>query len=536
MFCQHWHPVLRLVLTRVEFWVYLLLHSILSSLVAANALDSNQETQIPWPVVTCLMLFATLLIFYCYTMCYQRHAELTHAFLGLDEAVRLFMAELTTVPTDPAIRGYVMCAAKYFLAGTHHFYLGLVSGDLTESEWCIIQAKGLLQMEEVLFLKRYPGRTVTLLTSWSLRVVAEMLKNPVATARLGPLVRAGIYSRLNEKVKKFSCTSAVIIDVLESPLPLPCIRLMNVALSFGLGITGYALALSQSFVSTVPYILTLVSYMGIREVSFILADPLRCDGCAIPILSLLNRTFNDSVAILEGSIMYDPVSKVPEATGFLECALSSDCLCTSKAEGPRNLQHWWDSSRPPEEQQQQMLAWLREYQGSQGDSGKDSSDRSETTCQAVEKVRDSRAPSGNGHVLPVNLPQPPEFTRGSKSDPESIDAGSKTVDGLPLLQVVDALDRLLLQFQAVAQRLDDCTGRAECNRVFGSSAWPLPAPQQKVLWPPATTDVFSSPSLANSVIEQQAREAELEVGMGQERIRALQKGSQPCCKVPQCFP
>lgn len=528
-FRPSWYPVLLLVVSRAEFWVYTVLHLLLSSLVATDALVVNEDFVPPWPAVTCLMLLCTFLVTHHYMTCHRRHAELNAAFSGIDLSARLFVRELAAVSHDLAIQGYMIRAAKYFLAALYCFYLALASGDLVESEWCIIQARGLLEAEEVLFLKKYPGNVVALLSNWALRAVTEMLKQPSATKKLEPSARAGVYNRLDREMQRFASNSVAIIYILESPHSY--VHLMNVALSFSLGISGYTLALSLSFLSFLPYIATLVAYMGIREVSFVLADPLRSEEPENQIATLLNYAFNDTVAILEASSMYDPVSKVPEAKGFSGPEIESRCTAFSEAERPRCQVRPWRHSRKLCGGQQ-LSAWLNKCRSSKQSTVNDST---------MSKAADDHDPPRSEQVLmSFSLPQPPEGSQsgqgGSKGDHcayQSVDVAkisdpnvsSRTAEGLPWIQVVDVLNRFLVQFQAVAQRLDDWAGRTDSSSIVGSSV----LPHQKVLWPPAAHDVLGSSSLAQTVLEQQK-----EAGIGAERIRAL-KGTQPCCKVPQCF-
>ena len=85
--------------------------------------------------------------------------------------------------------------------------------------------------------------------------------------------------------------SRVVSDLLAMPVPYPYYHLMNVILCCTFGILVFVFSFFKSYLTSIPFLIMLVIYIGLREVSVGLADPFGEDFVDFPLAAFLLLLF-----------------------------------------------------------------------------------------------------------------------------------------------------------------------------------------------------------------------------------------------------
>eukprot|EP00746_Dinoflagellata_sp_MGD_P019224 gnl/MRDRNA2_/MRDRNA2_144656_c0_seq1.p1 gnl/MRDRNA2_/MRDRNA2_144656_c0~~gnl/MRDRNA2_/MRDRNA2_144656_c0_seq1.p1 ORF type:complete len:1003 (-),score=132.02 gnl/MRDRNA2_/MRDRNA2_144656_c0_seq1:153-3161(-) len=307
-----------LVLSSWEFWGYLFLHGLLNILVTANVTSIPSNCKISWDIVEIAVAVQTFVMVFFLNTCYERYVELYSTCMSIDETVKVFAQHLTISFNDLSIRKQLHVTVKHVVTAVFSFYFGVTNGAVSDAEWAFIMSKGLVDKQDLLYLKAFPGHRGILLVEWAMRTVAEMLRSKIMTQLYSPPERAALMNRVMN-ISQHLCTDMRdVADILALPIPFAYWHLLNVILSLNFVVVGYTLAASSNTILLMfPYGVYLFVFMGLRVLCAALSDPFRDAtvdpmGCAFPVVSFLNYTFDHAVAIVASIDAFDPEKRLFE--------------------------------------------------------------------------------------------------------------------------------------------------------------------------------------------------------------------------------
>lgn len=267
---------------------------------------------IDWAPVKLGPPFMVFLIVFFLGNCYSRYMKLYKACMGIDESVKLFVQEQAICCNKPEVRKHIHLATKYIVSSVFAFYFGLTHGKVADEEWEFLTKKGLLDKEEVDFLKKFPGHRGLLLNSWALRVAAEMIRTKEISGIYSPPERGALFHRISTHATNVCQQMRMVADLLAMPIPFAYWHILNIVLGLNFAIVGYTLSVkTESILSSVPFAVFLFVFMGLRSLSATLADPFRESskdpmGCAFPLVSFVNYTYDHAVLLLASIDHFDP--------------------------------------------------------------------------------------------------------------------------------------------------------------------------------------------------------------------------------------
>lgn len=289
--------IFKLVLGRVEFWVYMTLHVVMISLMLYN--DVEIESDAVLQAAQAMQYFMTFFLTFYNANCYARYESLYPACMELMDSLLLFVQEMTISLHHPELQRHRVLAMKYLLASVYLFFMGITGGSIQGKEWSEVVRKGLLTKPEAQMLRSYPGGRVQLvLTSWAMQVVTDALTQDCMWKPKSQRI-AHIHNRLDVYVVTMIKAYQHISNTMAMPIPFPYYHLMNLILVLNLIMLALLFASLKSWLTLFPFGTALLVFMGLREVSTALSDPFGMDAVDFPIAQYLDYTFDHAVCLTE---------------------------------------------------------------------------------------------------------------------------------------------------------------------------------------------------------------------------------------------
>lgn len=297
----------KVVLKSMDFYVYVFIQLLLNILVSTEVIVIPEAGQISMDAVLLSTSLQVWLMVFFAKNCYDRYETLYEGCMEFDESVKTFIQQMSIVAPYVSLRPGLHLAAKYMVAAVLLFFLGVTGGKVSENEWDFIKAKGLLDAEELEYLKTFPGHRGLLLSSWSMRVVDQMIRTKEMKATFEAPEMAWVFHRLQEHNWICAHKMRAVADLLAMPIPFAYYHLLNILLFLNFIAVGYAVTCAtKSLMVSIPYGVFVFVFMALRVLSASLADPFREQGSdalhlAFPLVSFTNYNF-DHAAMLVSSI------------------------------------------------------------------------------------------------------------------------------------------------------------------------------------------------------------------------------------------
>jgi hypothetical protein len=183
----------------------------------------------------------------------------------------------------------------------HIFFMAVCGGMRTRGEWRELVQRGLLSRPEADQLRVYPVRsieTVLVLATWAMQIVDKALEDD-AFWEFRSMRIAHTHNRLQTHMNGILRSIHDIGDILALPIPFPYYHIMNVVIVFNLLMLTVITASFSTYQTIFPFSVSLMFFLGLREVSSSLADPFDGEDCDFPIATFLQYSFDTSICLLE---------------------------------------------------------------------------------------------------------------------------------------------------------------------------------------------------------------------------------------------
>mmetsp|Transcript_54485 Transcript_54485/g.127273 ORF Transcript_54485/g.127273 Transcript_54485/m.127273 type:complete len:606 (+) Transcript_54485:24-1841(+) len=286
------------VLFRPEFWLYVLIHVVF---VALSIVGDIQLIDVNVEAAFAVQYFTTFFLTFYNAHCFARYEELYPHTMNVLDGVLLMVHEMTITLKDQSLRQHRLQATKYILAAAYVFFIGITneSEALEKRAWEEIIRKGLLVKKEAEILRRYMGpEVVPVLMTWSMYCITDALEQDCMWgARTQRIAHA--HNRFNKYQQNIMESYHKITHMMAMPIPYTYWHLMNLIFSINFLIVSVTLASYKKWLTIVPYTLTIMVFMGLREVSNALANPFGEDSVDFPLSKFLDYTFDYAVCLVD---------------------------------------------------------------------------------------------------------------------------------------------------------------------------------------------------------------------------------------------
>lgn len=301
MMCIRTSTIFGMVSKRGEFWFYLFLHGTFVSLMLTDQIPTSAVKDFKWEAVSAVQFFLTFFLTFFNGHCYARYTKLYRQCMTIVDNVILFAQEVVVTLDHPELeRNRVLCV-KYALASVYLFFISLTSGNISQVAWRECVRKGLLTEYETDRLKSLPLRSseyALVLTGWAMQVFDESLEHDYLWAPRN--MRIGFaHNRASSYMSNLLRASHEVTSTLAMPIPFPYYHLMNVVLAFDALLLAAVSAFFKTYMTVFPFSVTLLLFMGSREISCSLADPFGPDEEDFPISAFLQLSFDTCICLLE---------------------------------------------------------------------------------------------------------------------------------------------------------------------------------------------------------------------------------------------
>ena len=292
------------VLCKPVMWLLMLAH--VAFLYLHMRRDDIEMPVLPWKltaVPTSLLTF--FLVFYSGN-CFQRYYMFYGKCTGMAGCIMCWCG-LLRVYFPKAKPDVLWNLSRHAIASVYLLYFQLAGGAsdggklVTESEWAVLLATGLVSIEEKRKVAEYRGFKPFLLQVWALRAISDQLatdteKNPAAG--LGPFQAQALALRAN---------CAEIVNSMSQPIPFPYYHTLTLMLSLNLLLIAYAM-IEFNTVMTIPcfFIIVLVC-LGLKETAVALADPFGGDDVDFETEVYMANMLANTKAMISPSADYTPL-------------------------------------------------------------------------------------------------------------------------------------------------------------------------------------------------------------------------------------
>ena len=195
-------------------------------------------------------------------------------------------------------------AAKYILASVFMFFAGVAcNGDVSPPSkdnliWTEIVKKGLLTTNEKNVLSRYPGPEIMpVLVTWTMYVVDDALNKDSMWKKRSHRT-AHVHDRFHRIVVDLQLAARNIGMWLAMPLPFSYWQFLNWVVFINFTLLSIVLAGFRTWWTVIPYIISLIVFVALREVSNALANPFGRDTVDFPLTRYLEHAFDHGVCLL----------------------------------------------------------------------------------------------------------------------------------------------------------------------------------------------------------------------------------------------
>jgi len=290
-----------MVAQRFEFWFFLLLHCAGVVLFKLEILSTGEFEKFRWEAVSATQMFMVFMLTFFNGHCFQRYLYLYDLCMDVIDGTLFFVQELVVSMSSPRVEHHRIKAVKYVLAMLHIFFVGLTGGMKSKVEWREITKRGLLSKLEAEQLQSYPTHnieTVLVLAIWAMQIIDRALEDDIFWDFRSMRI-AHTHNRLQAHLNVILKSIHEIGDVLALPIPYPYYHVMNLVLIFNLLILCLICASFKTYQTVFPFFVSLMFFLGLREVSTSLADPFNDEDSDFPIDTFLQYAFDTSICLLE---------------------------------------------------------------------------------------------------------------------------------------------------------------------------------------------------------------------------------------------
>lgn len=299
--CIRTSTIFGMVSRRAEFWFYLFLHGTFVSLMLTERIPVSSVKEFKWEAVSALQFFLTFFLTFFNGHCYDRYTRLYSYCMTIIDNILLFVHEVVVTLNHPDLERNRALCVKYALATAYVFFISLTNGSISNVAWRECVRKGLLTEYETDRLKALPLRSseyALVLTGWAMQVFDESLQHDYLWAPRNMRV-AFAHNRANSYMVALLKATHDVTGTLAMPIPFPYFHLMNVVLAFNSLLLAAVSAFFKTYMTIFPFSVTLLLFMGIREISCTLADPFGPDEEDFPVAAFLQYLFDTSACLLE---------------------------------------------------------------------------------------------------------------------------------------------------------------------------------------------------------------------------------------------
>lgn len=192
---------------------------------------------------------------------------------------------------------------RMLLASTFMFYFGITPdfsdgamGSISEAEWATMNRLNLLTTSEVQSLHAHcadphatSGFASFIVLHWSLRLIYKE-------------VDQHRHQEFERRYTALRRTQAEVLGLLELPMPMEYVHLVNMILIVTLTLLSYSMGLAESYTSMIIFCVVQLVFFGIRELTFALSDPFGIDEVDFPISSWMTSVYNMCISIINDDL------------------------------------------------------------------------------------------------------------------------------------------------------------------------------------------------------------------------------------------
>jgi len=290
-----------MVAIRFEFWFFLFVHVAGVVLFKMNILTTGEFDKFRWEAVSATQMFMVFLLTFFNGHCFTRYLYLYDLCMEVLDGTLFFVQEVIVSLSSPRVERHRVRAVKYVLAMMHIFFVGITGGMKTKTEWREVVRRGLLSKLEAEQLQCYPSHcveAVLVLATWTMQIIDKALEDD-AFWDFRSMRIAHTHNRLQNHMNTILSSVHEIGDVLALPIPYPYYHVMNLVLIFNLLILCVICASFSTYQTVFPFCVSVMFFLGLREVSANLAEPFNGEDSDFPIDTFLQYAFDTCICLLE---------------------------------------------------------------------------------------------------------------------------------------------------------------------------------------------------------------------------------------------
>merc|ERR1719375_1471392 len=264
-------------------------------------LTTGEFDKFRWEAVSATQMFMVFCSTFFNGHCFTRYLYLYDLCMEVLDGSLFFVQEIVVSMSSPRVEHHRIRAVKYVLAMMHVFFVGITGGMKSKSEWREVVRRGLLTKLEAEQLQYYPSHcieTVLVLSTWTMQIIDKALEDDVFWDFRSMRI-AHTHNRLQSHMNSILRSVHEIGDVLALPIPYPYYHVMNLVLIFNLLILSIICASFSTYQTVIPFLISVMFFLGLREVSAALAEPFNGDDSDFPIDAFLQYAFDTAICLLE---------------------------------------------------------------------------------------------------------------------------------------------------------------------------------------------------------------------------------------------
>jgi len=290
-----------LVVRRIEFWVFLAGHCVAMGMFRTGVWAPGELKDLHWEAVSATQMFMVFLLTFYNGHCYARFMYLYDLCMEVLDGTCFFVQEIVISMSPPSVEKHRIRAVKYVLAMLHIFFVGITGRMKKKSDWAEIVKRGLLTAVEAEQLERYPSQsieTVLVIGTWAMQIVDKGLEDDAFWHSRSMRI-AHTHNRLQGYMTDILRALHEIGDAMALPIPFPYYHVMNVVLIFNLLVLCILTAAFQTYQTVFPFLVSLLFFLGLREVAASVADPFNGQDSDFPLAKFVEYAFDNSICLLE---------------------------------------------------------------------------------------------------------------------------------------------------------------------------------------------------------------------------------------------
>mmetsp|Transcript_8983 Transcript_8983/g.26420 ORF Transcript_8983/g.26420 Transcript_8983/m.26420 type:complete len:386 (-) Transcript_8983:9-1166(-) len=282
------------VLRRFEFWVFFVLHLLVTALYRGGYLRGADEKDHPlyiqWKEMRVITGITTFFEVFYTNQCYSRYCELyqlTRALLGI---LYDFTLE-SRIHLRQASKGHTRLTARWLAASVVLFFYESQS-EVSEREWQELLRHGLVTDEEKRFLEPFSRHQRShIVLHWN----AMAVRDGQAVSKMP----ANAMKSLIDKLLRTRGLQQRVADIIDLPIPFQYFHLLRMMVVVNLVLWAYGMGVTQSIFSPIVYFCAALIFMGMMELATQLSDPFGDDEVDFPVNTWLSEVLENVATLVE---------------------------------------------------------------------------------------------------------------------------------------------------------------------------------------------------------------------------------------------